>query len=313
MLFQHVIPDLVGRATAGRGIPRRRSRAELHLHRGDPAGDGDHLRHSARQPRPAADVQGDLRAVKDRADFVSMLFAKPRPPGLGPESTADELFAAFARVATSEALYKQHSAAINAHLTKTHALPLPAGDLGGNRGDLSDVLRQRFRTCARRRRYADLMAATDARGARAAISRPKKAFAFLKDWSRATSSCRSSAISVGRRPFARSGPTSRRAARPFARSISRTSSSTWCRTANGRRSAGSRHTAARRTSTFIRSQAAEVAAEAAVLSTRRRDGGRGQGLSLGPSPEPEHTAKTLPPPCQSGTAGTRVDRAAAAC
>src|SRR6187549_3123575 len=34
---------------------------------------------------------------KDRAEFVSMLFAKPRPAGLGPSSTAFALFEAFGR------------------------------------------------------------------------------------------------------------------------------------------------------------------------------------------------------------------------
>lgn len=33
--------------------------------------------------------------AKDRTDFVSMLFAKPRPPGLGAKSTAPEIFVAF--------------------------------------------------------------------------------------------------------------------------------------------------------------------------------------------------------------------------
>ena len=33
--------------------------------------------------------------AKDRADFVSMLFSRPRPPGLGPDSTAADLFSAF--------------------------------------------------------------------------------------------------------------------------------------------------------------------------------------------------------------------------
>jgi hypothetical protein len=45
----------------------------------------------------------------DRADFVAMVFSKPRPPGLTAASTAPELFAAFASSASSEALYQSRS------------------------------------------------------------------------------------------------------------------------------------------------------------------------------------------------------------
>src|SRR5437867_1757599 len=61
--------------------------------------------------------------AKDRADFVSMLFSKPRPRGLGPKSTAVDLFSAFAASATSDALYEQTLKAIQNQLTKTHGLP----------------------------------------------------------------------------------------------------------------------------------------------------------------------------------------------
>ena len=67
----------------------------------------------------------------DRAEFVSMLFAKPRPSGLGPKSTVVDIFSAFGRSTRSEALYTQTLAAIKNHLTKTHGLPLSAEDLGG--------------------------------------------------------------------------------------------------------------------------------------------------------------------------------------
>src|SRR6058998_4189852 len=39
---------------------------------------------------------------KDRAEFVSKLFARKQPEGLGPKSTADEIFSAFSYVQSSE-------------------------------------------------------------------------------------------------------------------------------------------------------------------------------------------------------------------
>lgn len=68
---------------------------------------------------------------KDRADFVSMLFSKKRPDGLTSRSTARELFSAYAGVETSEALYKDNLAAIQAHLIKARAFPLSKEDLAG--------------------------------------------------------------------------------------------------------------------------------------------------------------------------------------
>jgi len=65
----------------------------------------------------------------DRADFVSMLFSKPRPPGLKITSTVFDLFSAYARVATSEEHYRRNIAAIVAHLTKRHGFVLTADDL----------------------------------------------------------------------------------------------------------------------------------------------------------------------------------------
>ena len=68
---------------------------------------------------------------KDRADFVSRLFSKKRPDGLTTKSTAQEIFTALAGVETSEPLYKENLAAIQAHLTKAHEFPLSKDDLAG--------------------------------------------------------------------------------------------------------------------------------------------------------------------------------------
>lgn len=47
-----------------------------------------------------------IELAADRADFVSRLFARPRPPGLGSGSTAEELFRAFDATMPSRELFE---------------------------------------------------------------------------------------------------------------------------------------------------------------------------------------------------------------
>jgi hypothetical protein len=65
----------------------------------------------------------------DRAAFVSRLFSKPRPADVGPASGVSDIFDAFARVASSETLYRENLAAIKARLVEDHKLPLSEPDL----------------------------------------------------------------------------------------------------------------------------------------------------------------------------------------
>jgi hypothetical protein len=65
----------------------------------------------------------------DRAEFVSRLFSKKRPPGLGPTSTVENIFAAFDEVETSQTLYRTNVQAIEDHLVKRHGFKLSADDL----------------------------------------------------------------------------------------------------------------------------------------------------------------------------------------
>jgi hypothetical protein len=68
----------------------------------------------------------------DRGEFVSRLFSKPRPPTVTTSSTVAELFDAFWEVPTvSEGVFNANVAAIQRHLTKTHAIPLSQDDLDG--------------------------------------------------------------------------------------------------------------------------------------------------------------------------------------
>jgi hypothetical protein len=66
---------------------------------------------------------------QDRGDFVSRLFSKPRPAGLKTTMSVGELFEAYARVSTSETLYRSNLRAMTELLTKTHGFTLSAADL----------------------------------------------------------------------------------------------------------------------------------------------------------------------------------------
>jgi hypothetical protein len=67
----------------------------------------------------------------DRAEFLSRLFSRARPAGVGATSTADELFAAYANAAPSQALYAQNAQAIKTLLIKRHGFTLSDEDQAG--------------------------------------------------------------------------------------------------------------------------------------------------------------------------------------
>lgn len=116
----------------------------------------------------------------DRADFIAMLFSKPRPVGLTSASSAQQLFAGFAASASNEAFHQANLKAIEARLVKTHALPLAASDLAG-----VEAVYQTFYWSGFAVRpsptYADLMTATDAAGVPRSFLSSEDRFAFMKD------------------------------------------------------------------------------------------------------------------------------------
>jgi len=128
----------------------------------------------------------------DRADFVSRLFSRPRPSGLTAASSVDEIFAAYAGVAPSEALYAANLKTITAHLTKTHGFTLLDGDHDG----IEFVYRSWFeggpdiyyQLTGRGGRggggfptYADLMTTTDGEGRARSYLASDESFRFIKD------------------------------------------------------------------------------------------------------------------------------------
>jgi hypothetical protein len=69
-----------------------------------------------------------METSADRAEFVSKLFSRPRPPGLDSSSTVKQLFDAFIAVEPDSLLFRRNLAAIKAHLTKTHGFAMNDSD-----------------------------------------------------------------------------------------------------------------------------------------------------------------------------------------
>jgi hypothetical protein len=136
----------------------------------------------------------------DRAEFVSRLFSKKRPAGLGASSSVWDLFNAFDKVDTSAELYQTNLADIEDRLVKTHGFKLSAEDLeqlewiywqffwegpglrysvsgGGGPGGFG-----RFggRTMSNFPSYEDLMMQTDFNGRSRSYLATEEGFAFLK-------------------------------------------------------------------------------------------------------------------------------------
>jgi hypothetical protein len=70
-----------------------------------------------------------IESSTDRADFVSRLFARPRPAGLTEESTASDIFAAFDRVSSNDVLAEETARAISTRLLRTHGFGLTDDDV----------------------------------------------------------------------------------------------------------------------------------------------------------------------------------------
>ena len=125
----------------------------------------------------------------DRAQFVSLLFSKPRPPGLSVKSSAADIFAAFAAVESNERLYVENISSIRNQLLTRHGFDLSEDDLRG-----IDYVYHAFATFGPdikyspiglgagtiQPTYAALMAATDQGGQARGFLSTEEAFAFLK-------------------------------------------------------------------------------------------------------------------------------------
>jgi hypothetical protein len=126
----------------------------------------------------------------DRAEFVSLLFSRPRPRGLTPKSSAAEMFQAYTSVFTNWRLYIETMSSIRNQLLTKHRFALSEEDLNG----LEYVFRAFFMFGPQLQyspvglaggtvqpTYAALMAATDDRGEARGFLSSEEAFAFVKN------------------------------------------------------------------------------------------------------------------------------------
>jgi len=129
---------------------------------------------------------------RDRAEFVSRLFSRKRPEGLGPTSTVQEVFAAYSNVETSEVLYAEGLKAIQSHLITKHGFALSGDDLQGIEHvyhafylygpDLTYSSSSGGSGFWRNPpTYADLMTAADASGRTPSYLGSEEGFAFVQD------------------------------------------------------------------------------------------------------------------------------------
>jgi hypothetical protein len=131
---------------------------------------------------------------KDRAEFISRLFTRPRPAGLSAASTLTEIMNAYWVVPTAdEAAYAANLQAIQDHLTKTHKLPLGAPDIEGVANayrafyhygpamNYSASLSLANNGGGNAATYRDLMTQTDASGQYLTFLGSEEKFAYVKD------------------------------------------------------------------------------------------------------------------------------------
>jgi hypothetical protein len=130
----------------------------------------------------------------DRADFVSRLFSRKLPDGLGPQVTAHQLFEALAAAEPSDAAYDRTLKQIELQLSGKHAFALSTDDLKGiahifhafytfgpsinyssTEGDDGASTAGSYRPT-----YADLMTATDSESHARSYLASEDAFAFVK-------------------------------------------------------------------------------------------------------------------------------------
>jgi hypothetical protein len=126
----------------------------------------------------------------DRAEFVSRLFSRKRPPHLRSDSTAAEIFSAYLKVAPSQDAYDHNLKDIQRQLAGRHGFALTSDDLKG----IEYVYNAFFKYgpgiqysstegsgAAYQPTYSDLMVATDGDGRPRGYLTSPESFAYLKD------------------------------------------------------------------------------------------------------------------------------------
>jgi hypothetical protein len=188
--YQHVIPELISRTKTGRvyvGVGPEQNFTYI----------------AATKPamvfildirRGNLDLQMMYKALfelsADRADFVSLLFARQRPAGLTATSTVEEIFTAVQKAEKTEELLSRNLKTILDHLTLKHGFDLPPEDLRG----IEYVYRAFYKFGPQiqysssgsfggsfQPSYAELMMATDGTGQNRGYLANEENFRVLKD------------------------------------------------------------------------------------------------------------------------------------
>ena len=135
-----------------------------------------------------------IEASTDRADFLSRLFSRPRPPNLDKSTTPKQLFEAFTQSAQNDALFQKNLQEMLDRLVKRHGFPLSDDD----RRSLEYVYRAFFSEGPDLRysyprqqfgarwfpNYAELMTATDLTGFNHSYVSSEDSFRALRDFQR---------------------------------------------------------------------------------------------------------------------------------
>ncbi len=136
-----------------------------------------------------------IETSNDRADFLSKLFARPRPAGLADAASVDALFDAYQAVAPSEELFRRNLQQATDRLINDHKFALTPDDVKGLeyvytaffRGgpDLSySFAGFPFANGFRFPTYAALMRETDGRGAHRSYLATEENFHILREMER---------------------------------------------------------------------------------------------------------------------------------
>jgi hypothetical protein len=124
----------------------------------------------------------------DRADFVSRLFSRSRPAGLGSWSSAQEIFSKYANVPPSPAQFDANSALVRRLLLTTNGFPLSETDLAWIDRVLKafytggpDIQFWESDVGALNPSYRQLMTARDAFGQTRSFLASEASFTFVKE------------------------------------------------------------------------------------------------------------------------------------
>ena len=131
-----------------------------------------------------------FEVASDRADFVSRLFSRLPPGGLGPSSSADQIFERYATAPASPVMRDATAALVRDRLVRGHGLPLTDADLASidralnefytHGPDIQFWASSAIKTDAPGPSYRELMTARDLTGQARSFLADEASFGFVK-------------------------------------------------------------------------------------------------------------------------------------